>query len=843
MWNIYKNDVKRISHNVFAIIIVIGITILPALYAWFNIGANFDPYSNTKNIKVAVANEDKSIHNDIAGDLSAGDDIISNLKENDKIGWVFTDRTAAVEGVHSGEYYAAIVIPEDFSAHLAGFLTSDAEKSQIIYYVNEKKNAIAPKITDSAAHALEANIQEMFYETASKSAMKIVASSMQEVSAKLDKADSDVVGVLEKTAKEMEDYQTQLDGFVNTIKDGKQAIKDGDKILESLDKAVADGQDVLSQSDDLLAQGRSNIGAFSANISTVLSDSEAVLGQINGDAAVSMGNLSSMARDINSDLNASIASLQDVMNDSQDVLSGLQQLGSSQLDDICNALSDQITNQQEILDQLGSGNNSISNVINEAAQTGQDINTILQDGGADFQSIMSSLHGDLLPEVNQNIDQFASLSGQTSGVVSTLPTMVEQLKTILKELHSGLKDAEKALADTKEIMSVFSEQIKQVLDDLHVVRSSGIYKELLSVSNINPDQIGNFMKSPATVKTELIYPVNNYGSALAPFYSNLAAWVGGIVLIAIFKLEVAKNKANGKVNATKEFLGRWLLFITVGMAQGLIIGLGNLYILKIQCENPLVFIGIGVFISLVYVTLIYSLTSAFKHIGKALCIILVILQIPGSAGTYPIEMTPKFFQAIHPFLPFTYGVGAMREAIAGIYWPHLIADLLHLLVFIGVAFIIGLCIRPLLLNLNHFFDKKLGETDMLVCESKAGVAREKGKIEAIVAVLARSKGALQDDEERQERFISAYQRRVKIGFILMLALPLLFLLLMFSFDAKVYFLVLWIVSIIAISVYLICLEYFKSKAEEYELIEKEVSSMGDLELIKFLRQKRGGDGK
>lgn len=180
---------------------------------------------------------------------------------------------------------------------------------------------------------------------------------------------------------------------------------------------------------------------------------------------------------------------------------------------------------------------------------------------------------------------------------------------------------------------------------------------------------------PVSIKSNVLYDVENYGSGMTPFYTNLALWVGGLILVSILKQEVDKDEKVRKFTAGQAYFGRWLLFVAVGLVQGLIVCVGDILLLKVQCVHPVAFVCVGVFCSFVYVNLIYALALTFKHIGKALGVVLVILQIPGSAGTYPIEMTPAFFQRLHPLLPFTYGISAMRECIAGMYganiWKYL----------------------------------------------------------------------------------------------------------------------------------------------------------------------------
>ena len=153
-FQIFKRDLGRLFRNRAAVLILVGISVLPSLYAWFNIAANMDPYGNTKGIQVAIANEDKGADSEQMS-LDAGQNIVDNLKKNDQLGWKFVDAKEAKKGVRSGKYYAAIVIPEDFSTNLMSVFSSDIKKPEITYYSNAKENAIAPKVTDKGATAVK----------------------------------------------------------------------------------------------------------------------------------------------------------------------------------------------------------------------------------------------------------------------------------------------------------------------------------------------------------------------------------------------------------------------------------------------------------------------------------------------------------------------------------------------------------------------------------------------------------------------------------------------------------------------------------------------------------------
>ena len=161
---IFKRDIKRLLMNPVALVVTLGVCVIPSLYAWYNIVANWDPYGNTQGIKIAIANNDQGTQNDLVGELNAGDKVVDQLKENDQLGWTFVDSAAdAKEGVESGEYYAAIVIPKNFSDNLVSMLDGNYHQPKLTYYVNEKKSAIAPKVTDTGANTIEEQIAPKYY--------------------------------------------------------------------------------------------------------------------------------------------------------------------------------------------------------------------------------------------------------------------------------------------------------------------------------------------------------------------------------------------------------------------------------------------------------------------------------------------------------------------------------------------------------------------------------------------------------------------------------------------------------------------------------------------------------
>ena len=815
---IFCRDLKRLMHSPAAALVMVGVCILPSLYAWFNIAANMDPYGNTQNVKVAIANCDTGSHTD-SMDLNAGATIVQNLKENHQLGWTFVDESKAKSGVRSGKYYAAIVIPKDFSESLLSILSGDLKQPQLDYYINEKKNAIAPKITATGASTIQQQINDTFSSVAADSIAKVVQESAGTLTGKLDSANSTLMKALSDTRKNLADYQKALEQFQKTVKSSGSLIDDTLETLDSVSSVASSGSAALADTADLLTDSRDAMGSFSTEFEGSLSDGETLLNNVYTSTSLKLGIFETKVSQINTALGDSISSADSLNKKNAEILQKLsalhQQIGNNSslsgiIGDKINELQEQNAELQELIDSLSRSNSGIGNAINTASSTRNTLETLAAQNKQTLQNYRSSLNQSLLPQINQSLDSLAVLSGNLSSTLTGVSPTISQLKTILTQLKSSLNESADALGQTGGTLTTVDSALENITADLKALQSSEVYQHLISLEGIDSDSISDFMSSPVSIKSTVLYDVENYGSGMAPFYTNLALWVGGLILVSILKQEVDKDETISRFSPTTAYFGRWMLFVAAGLIQGFIVCVGDLLLLKVQCVHPVAFVCAGMLCSFVYVNLIYAMALTFKHIGKALAVVLVILQIPGSSGTYPIEMTPVFFQRLHPLLPFSYGIGAMRECIAGFYQNNYAKNLLILLLFLLLAFFIGLVLRPLLMNLNHLFDKRLAETDLMLGETATDeLARPQ--------LTLMMKTMMQDEEGRADfilranRFEKRYPKLIRTGFILILVIPLIFLLLMFSLESKIVYLTLWIISLIVLAVYLICVEYIHDK--------------------------------
>lgn len=835
---IFKRDCMRLLRNPVAMLVVIGVCILPSLYAWFNIAANMDPYSNTKGIKVAIASNDAGACSDKIS-LNAGSSLIEQLEKNNSLGWTFVDEDAAIEGVRSGKYYAAIVIPEDFSESLLSIISGKPQNPVLDYYVNEKKNAIAPKITDTGAGTIQQEINDTFSNVAAETISNLIIKSVSKVSGNMSDMNTETLRSISDIQKNLDDYQTTLKDFQETVKSSSSIIADTQASLDSVNTAALSGAKTLSSASDVLNTSRSAIGTFSSTFSQSLSDGDQLLSNIYGSASDKLGTIENDMQTINGNISNSLASAQNLVELNKEIINDLQvitaHISNEELVAALNSkiadLESQNIKLQELVNSLKAGNDNIATSLNGASTARTQLNTLVSQSKQSLRDYQNSMNQTLLPTLNQSLDTFSTLSGNLSATMNGISPSITQLKSILGQLDSSLKDSASVLDSTGTALQTVNDNLSSLTTDLKALQSSSAYQQFLSLKGIDADGISTFMSSPVTVDTEVLYDVKNYGSAMTPFYTNLALWVGGLILVSIFKQEVDFDEKIPNATATQCYFGRFLLFLIIGLIQSVIVCAGDIWLIKAQCNEPAAFIFAGMVCSVVYVSLIYAMALAFKHIGKALCVLLVILQIPGSSGTYPIEMMPAFFQNLHPLLPFSYGISAMREAIAGMYAHNYRRNLLIMLVFLGIAFLIGLGLRPLLMNLNYLFDRRLAVTDLMLCETSS-TERNTQQVSMIYKAMLYNEVTRKELTDKAEKFERTYSRRIRRGFNCIFILAFVFLILMFSLESKLVFLILWIVSVVVLAFYLIIMEYIHDKTQK----QLELAKLSENELLKLLKK-------
>lgn len=868
-FQIFKRDLKRILANPVAIVIAIGVAIIPSLYAWFNILANWDPYENTSTVPIAVVIEDKGADVGDMGTINAGDMIEEQLKENTQLGWTFVDdEQAALDGVNAGRYYAAFVVPEDFTSSLGDVLSGDTNQAHIAYYVNEKLNAISPKVTDTGSTTLETEIANKFVGVVGKTITEKLQGLSTSLMAESDAATATLSSDLSQVQVLLTNLSGDLSGAQQTIADARQTVADARTTLSQVSSSATSLSDALSQSMDTLGATRTKAQALGAQLSGALgtgvstisgisAEANHSIGEICGDIGWAQGQLDGAISQVGAlndntfasmrssleQAQAKVSALPDTVPNKQQMLASIQQALDA-IDELRSATSGKI-------EQLKGVSGSIKETNDAVSGLSTSVNDAVQGSAQGLSSLQGSLASTTLPALSNSLDSFADAGGRLVGLSSAVAPMLSQVDGALAQLDGVLSQSADALSQTADAVSGAADKVGGLATDAAAIQSAETFSILQDVLGLDAEQVGDFMGSPVDMVSSPIYPVANYGSGVAPFYTNLALWVGGFVLVAIYKLEV-DEEGIGKFKPWQGFFGRWLLMNLIGQLQAIICCVGDIA-LGIQCLNPVAFVFAGMVESFVYVFFVYAISVAFKHIGKAIAVLLVILQIPGASGTYPIEMMPDFFKNLHPWLPFTYGINAMREAIAGFYGSYYATNLLVLLLFLIPSLLIGVTARRHLLNINTLFDRRLADTDLMITERDAA-GHTHFRLATIVKVIMNSGEYKATFLERAAKFELMYPVLVKRGFAALIWVPLVLLALMFVLPHKFAMLMLWILSLVVICTFLIVVEYLHTRVSEkttladmapeqlYALLDDELREefMAFAPLDKMRLERRGG---
>lgn len=725
-WLIFLRDLSRLKKNIIAIIVIAGVCFIPSLYAWFNIYASMDPYANTGRLPVAVVNKDRGTDHERIGHLDAGGAAIEKLRGNDKMGWDFTDEETAIEGVRAGKYYAAIVIPESFSEDMASVFSTDIHQPKIIFYSNEKKNAIAPKITQSGVSSLQQGINDEFVAQVSEIMTDVMKERLGDADKYLSDAMTDLRARIASISEKTDAYQQLITQFRDLKEESDTVIADGNEAIEAtrgiIDKANQSGEDLNVK----ITDAWNDYTTFSNDLRASVTDANQKLSEFNAELGEKIGDINGRIRELDQEFNRvtdpieeRAATILELNGELIDLLIELDaELADHEL--VQSVLTDfQENNErhQQILSLIQSMSAGTRDLYTYSAGTYPALRDGVTEGQSSMLSALGTLDSTAQSDAGAVFNRASSATGYLQGLMQNAETDVNSVSALIDALGSMIDNVDAALYDTESSLNTISEQFGQASADIAAIENMQIFGDLKDITEaVDSADTGKFISSPVFTQKEILYPMANYGTGMTPFFTNLAIWVGCIILVNIFKTEVDEDEKLRGFTLSQAYFGRWFLFVITSLIQAFIVCAGVMLLLGVHVEHPALYIIAGLWNAFIYMNIVYALTITFKNVGKALCVLLVILQLPGSSGTYPIEMVPAFFRSLHPFLPFKYGIAAMREAIAGMYRSYYISNLAMLLFFLAAALLTGLVIRPLLANFNRRFDRKMYDTDLMAYE-------------------------------------------------------------------------------------------------------------------------------
>lgn len=759
-FKIYKRDMIRIGTNGVARLMIIILIVIPSLYSLINIKASWDPYSNTSGIKVAVINEDKgTLFKE--QDINLGDDLVEKLKENDKLGWVFIDdKDAAKQDLLLEKYYATIEIPENFSKDATTLVEKEVVKPKLIYTVNEKKNSIAPKMTDSGIENVKNQLDDNIVKTISGVLFKVFNEKGVDIEEnrtklrkivdniyELDENMSELEVLLDTAAEGTTDFSNVLDktnGMIGAVSDTLDSTDDFlNNSQSALDKTQSYLSDIspiikedLVKSENILDTSSIELKNIDENIlpevakKTLLTVSDAAKAtQETASAGKSrlknlkkfIDKISKMEiklpsidentktpdeiKAIQSKLSTQVESLKSMQNNLKDV-SGIISKTIDKLDDTDKKLEILIERVDDEIKKLDNGEAPDTQMLKDTIKLVDDLHDLVADTADSYDS-------EIVPAVENGFESIKYIVNDGLSLVKEGRETLPELENLLSVSKDTTNIANDELSRLKEKVPEAKDKVHELADKLRDMDEEDRVDELLDMITNSWENQSDFMASPVEIEDNRLFSWPNYGSTATPFYTVLCLWVGGLLASALLSLKVANFEDGTEVKHYEIYLGKLLVFVSIGICQAMVASVGALVILKSYAIHPIMYIGYSVFVSIVFMIIIYTAASILDDVGKAIIVVILVLQMAGASGNFPIEVTPVIFQKIFPFLPFTYAISGMRQIMAGIVYSILIKDTVVLIIYMIVSVIMGISLKGILNKLTVKFMDKLSVSGIL----------------------------------------------------------------------------------------------------------------------------------
>lgn len=686
---IFKSDIKEIFRKVNTWIIIIGLIFLPSMYAWPNILSSWDPYSHTNNIKVAVISEDEGAT--VEGkNVNLGESLITNLKGNKNLDWQFvSSKQQAENGVKIGDFYASIVIPKSFSSDITSITRGELKKATIEYTVNEKINAISPKITNSGASALANTIGKNFVEVANG----VIFEKLHEAGVKFEENLPAIEQVKEKINHlndNFTNYENSLNELIGKVDRGYNVLNTIQGTLPEIDRAATNSI-MLANKTNVTIKNIENFNEIMLkNINTQLDKVIEISGEVVKVAELiqkkptNPEETKAKMKALDSRFEAAEKRL-DIAKDIFEYLNSLsdQNLFQKQLTKI-NTMESDIsklrTLNKKIYSNIDKYDTIGNNVKVEFLKTSKRVNR----NSIDFKKKLNTEVAPLIKRVLTNAD---TKIRNVSSVISRAQAQIPTINAKISEAEVKIQTVQGKLLKLQGEMPEIKEKVQKLTGIVNKADGEIDTNALFNLLKVDYKQQAEFFANPVQLKENQLYHIKNYGSAMTPFYTVLSIWVGALLMSSLLTTKVEDEE--NKYKPYQKYFGRGLLFMIISLLQTLIITLGDMYLLGTQANSPYRFVIYALLISLLFSAIIYTTVCLLGNVGKAVCIILLVLQIGSSGGTFPIQMTSSFFQALYPKVPFTYSISLLREAVGGVYIPAVNRDMKILLTYLVITLVGG----------------------------------------------------------------------------------------------------------------------------------------------------------
>lgn len=737
---LFTRDMKNIFTNLIATVVVVTLMIIPSLYSLVNIEASWDPYSNTKGLKVAIVNEDKgTVYKE--HDINLGNELVDKLKDNDKLGWVFIDKQPAEEGLINEKYYAMIEIPEDFSEDVTTLVKKDVKKPKLIYTVNEKRNAIAAKITDTGVK----NVKTQLDENIVKSISGIMFRLTDEIGIDIQNNRPQLRNIIDYIYK-LDDNMPELEQALNQAIDGTISASDlaakTNELIPTVSDTIDGTSEALNNAQSVLDENQNDLEKDAPAIKQDLSEAESGLDS----ADVALKNIDSNilpevekkslleALDSSKATKTSVEAVKSGLSDVKKAVNKMSEIeipsfsinpsikDTDQIEKIQESIEkqrDALENAQEalkeeskriskVMDRLDTVDDNLDKLIYRikedinkvdngvkpvGAQNLTDTIKILDDVHSLISDITDKYDSEITPTINKGFDSMRgildnglNLSAQGKKILPDIQEMLNTFKNAADLSNEELKKLKDKFPDIKDNVHELSERLKKIDNKEDI-------DEMLDMITNDWNAQSDFLSSPVEIQDNRLFPWPNYGSTVTPFYTVLCLWIGGYVLSVLIGTESHSLEEGKELKNYEMYFGRLLLFLFIGIGQAIIASLGALFLLHSYAVHPIMFIFYCIFVSIVFNCIIYTAVSLFGYGGIVIGVVLLVIQVAGTSGNFPIEVNPVGFQDLFPYLPFTYAISGVRQIMAGIIYSILLKDSAILCLFMIGSIIIGLSFK------------------------------------------------------------------------------------------------------------------------------------------------------
>lgn len=829
VWRVFTRDLKRLGKVPLAWVIIGGALITPALYAWLNIVAFWNPFDNVRNLDIAVVSLDEGADNPMTGELNVGDQLIAQLKDNHDLGWQFMTEDEAMESIKSGSSYAAFVVPKTFSKDLLSITTGDFTQPKLQYYVNEKLNGVAPEITNTGATTVQTQMIDSFTEQVAEAAATAIKGGGEAAEQNLLSSQSRAISELGTAQTKIGETRAHLEELSAGLTTTRAGLASADTTIVDLQRTFEDLKVTLNEATTLADEAQAKLLDFTTTVTSAYAEGAAQLAAAAAATDTAVSKLSQGIDQAQSRVDYQVAAIDDAIVGVDSMRTIIEDSSLPDKEGIVAQLDELEAKMNEVRGVLSSTASALGDSAAAVEAAGALADNAFADAAAAARAINSAL-ADHVPALQQPMAQLVAAAHSLSAVLDSQSAILGQARQLLTGLDTQLGTTTTALGSLDSNLSALEGDMSTAITDLQALSGASAWQQLSVLTSLNPKQIAEFMSTPVVVKQHTLFETKSYGSLMGSLFINLALWIGSFVLVVILKLEVDREGISN-LTERQQYMGRWLLFAAIAVAQALVLGIGNLLI-GVQNVNAFAFVITQVFIGLSYLSIIYALSVTFGYIGKGLCVILVIMQIPGASGIYPIELMPQFFQQLYPFFPFTYGIDAMRETVSGFagfaYWRYLGT----LLLFVALAFFLGLVLRKRVANLTRLLTQQVGATELFTGET--GAPSGPGyRLSHLLRALANRARYQERLAKRALPFAKSY-KKVR-GAILVAGAAMVVLLSVLSVllpSQKTALVGWWIVGLLVLFALLITLEYIR-----YSLrLSTEVSNMSEAEIRRELTE-------